>query len=245
MLAKAIEASLGDSRGPSMDRSTQRHHLVDFIISPIEKENIQLFGELMTRLSGSRDATRDLELEKLAVEMHSMLDKLRYAHNKDPLVPFPGDITKTISMLEDALAKWARIPTSPKDSPVQGESSNVNNNLSNGPNDSKYNQSARSPQLPAALPHPPTSSPNMQFPTAPFPPQPIHGVYPGPYHHPAPYYMPPTHAGYGQHMMPMMMPGQFMPMTQAPNIVSPPQSVSTSKKDSTSAVQEETPLIDL
>ena len=144
MLAKAIEASLGDSHGPSVDHSTQRHPLVDFIISPIEKENIQLFGELMTRLSGSRDATRDPELEKLAVEMHSMHDKLRYAYNKDPLVPFPGDITKTISMLEDALAKWSRIPTSPKGSPVQEESSSNSNksNLSNGPNDSKYNPSA-------------------------------------------------------------------------------------------------------
>lgn len=249
MLAKAIEASLNDAHSSSMDRSVQRQPLVDFIISPIEKENIQLFGELMTRLSGSRDVSRDPELEKLATEMQSMLDKLRYAYNKDPLVPFPGDITKTISMLEDALTKWARIPASTRGNPAREESPNTHS-MSVGPGDSKYNpstiQPAHSPQIPVASPHPHTSSPNMHFPTAPFPPQPIHGVYPGAYHHPAPYYMSPTHPGFGQHMMPMMVPGQFMPIVPpTQTVVSPPQSAPSSKKDSTSAVQDETPLIDL
>lgn len=79
------------------------------MISGIEKENIHLFAELMSRLK-SNNGTKDPDLIGLSSEMRHLYQKIYSAYQKDPNVPFPGDISRTLSLLKESLNIFDSLP---------------------------------------------------------------------------------------------------------------------------------------
>ena len=184
--------------------SYEQYAPLNFIISPVEKENAMLFAELMNRLIDSRDACRDAELIKLADEMTTMCNKLRRAFREDPNVPFPGDISKTISTLEEALSKWDRIPSEIYKTPPVATSGVGLSSTQYRPNVEYQTQGLANPSFSNYQGH---SAPPHYLPSAPFPPQAQHfstfASQPSPmlYNGPAPQQF--THPGI---TVPMTMP---------------------------------------
>lgn len=226
MLAKAIAASLQDSHAAFQPKKDCQPP--SFIISPIEKENIQLFAELMERLHSSKDACRDSDLDSLSMEMRGLFNKLKQAYESDPAVSFPGDIRRTIALLEEALLKYDSVPAIKNALPhpstpqtVSIPTSPPENNPGYPPGNSQVSGNIAPPGVQTASYPPPTMMmpPHMQYsyPMASMP-----SYYP-PYNH-------------------MLMPPIAFQPTPAPHTLTPPTSVSASKKDST---VDETPLIDL
>lgn len=87
----------------------QTPKIPEFIITGIEKENIHLFAELMARLK-SNNGVKDSDLITLASEMKHLQRKIQAAYEADVNVPFPGDIFKTLTVLNQALSIFEQLP---------------------------------------------------------------------------------------------------------------------------------------
>lgn len=122
MIAKAISASLIESEKTSNSISKTP----DFLISSIEKENIYLFSELMTRLV-SNGGYKDPDLESLSKEMQYLLDKMIKGYEKDQNVAFPGDIRKTINILKESINNYNLLPREDEQINLYPTSSNCKN----------------------------------------------------------------------------------------------------------------------
>lgn len=224
MLAKAIAASMQDSRAAFQPRSDYQQP--SFIISPIEKENIQLFAELMERLHSSKDACRDSDLDSLSAEMRGLFGKLRQAYASDPAVPFPGDIRRTIALLEEALLKYDGIPAKNAPLPLLPSTPQTPSSPTSPPE--------HNPGYSSGNPHAAGSSAPPGVQTTPYPPPAMLMPPHMPYSYPMPSYYPPYN-----HML--MPPAAFQP-TPAPHNLTPPANASAFKKD---PAVDEAPLIDL
>lgn len=78
------------------------------VISPIERENVQLFAQLICRLDRDDETLNDPQFLQLAKDMINLRDRLRVAQEKSNSSSF-FDLPRIIASLDDAILRFEQL----------------------------------------------------------------------------------------------------------------------------------------